>query len=576
MNSNEDTITIVDVTNKSNPIQLSRTGYAGYGYTHQGWLTENQAYFLLDDELDELHNHTPTRTFIWNVSDLDAPVMIGLHDAPTEAIDHNLYIRGHYVYEGNYRAGLRILDTSSIASATLSEVAYLDVYPLDDEAAFNGSWSNYPFFQSGIVLVGGIEQGLFVLRPTIPTSTQANLSLSMSGTPATLKVGSTVSYSIAVHNDGLATATGVKVTDVLPAGAVLAAASASQGTCSGTTTVTCALGNMANGANATATLHVKFTNSGTITNTVNVSATQGDPSLVNNRASVESTVFPQLSAVTLNPSTITGSKTADATVQLSGPAPAAGIVVNLSSSNTSAANVPPRLTVPGGASSKTFKVTTSAVSSNTTANINATYDGLTKGAPLTVTPPVLTGFSLTPTTIIGGCSTSTGKVTLNGKAPAGGALVSLTNGNPAANVPSKVTVPAGAVTATFVVTATAQSVERTGTVTASFGGVSRSLSLRVRPIGVLSLSLSPNPVTGPGNVTGTVTLDCAAPTGGINVTLSSSNTSVAAPTVSSINISAGSSTRTFTVTTSDVTSSHSALIKATANGIGKSVPLMVQ
>jgi hypothetical protein len=187
----------------------------------------------------------------------------------------------------------------------------------------------------------------------------------------------------------------------------------------------------------------------------------------------------------------------------------------------------------------------------------------------------LSSLSLIPTTIIGGCSTSTGKVTLNGKAPAGGAVVQLTNANAAARVPSSVTVPAGALTATFVITSTAQSVERTGAVSASYGGASRSVSLRVRPIGVLSLALNPNPVTGPNNVTGTVTLECAAPAGGINVTLTSSNASLAHPTVGSINIPAGSSTKTFTIQTVDVTSSRTALIKATANGISRSVALTV-
>ena len=575
LSSNEDTLTIVDVTDKGNPVQLSRTGYAGSRYTHQGWLTENHAYFLLDDELDELNFHNLTRTFVWNVSDLNAPLMIGTHNAPTTAIDHNLYIRGRYVYEGNYRAGLRILDTNSIASASLSEVAYLDVYPINDDAAFNGAWSNYPFFPSGIVLVGGIEQGLFVLRPTIPTNTQANMSISLTGSPVTLKVGNNLTYTATVHNDGLANATGVKVTDVLPAGMMFLSASASQGACSGTTTVTCALGNLASGASATATIHVKLTNSGTINNTAKVSATQGDPSLVNNSATVATTVFPQLSSVTITPATIVGGKVADATVILTGPAPASGLVVNLSSGNTAAATVPAKVTVPGGAASKTFKVATSAVSSNATANIVATYDGLTRSATLTVTPPALTSLSLTPTTIIGGCSTSTGKVTLNGKAPAGGAVVQLSNANAAARVPSSVTVPAGALTATFVITATAQSVERTGAVSASYGGASRSVSLRVRPIGVLSLALNPNPVTGPNNVTGTVTLECAAPAGGINVTLTSSNASLANPTVGSINIPAGSSTKTFTIHTMDVTDSRTALIKATANGITKSVPLTV-
>jgi choice-of-anchor B domain-containing protein len=551
--SNVDTLTIVDVTNKSNPVQLSRTGYAGSGYTHQGWLTENQAYFLLDDELDEVNFNNHTRTFIWNVSNLDAPSMIGKHDAETRAIDHNQYIRGRYVYQGNYRAGLRILDINNVAAATMSEVAYFDVYPKNDDGvlndghgAFNGAWSNYPFFPSGIVLVGGIEQGLFVLRPTIPTATQANMSVSLAGAAGPLRVGN-----------------------------ALLSANASQGSCSGTTTVTCALGNLANGASATATINVRLTNSGTITNTVNVKATQGDPSLVNNSAQVSTRVIPRLSSVTLNPNTVTGSKTSVATVTLSGPAPAPGVVVHLASSDTAVATTPLKITVPKGVSSKTFNVTTQAVSSSATVNISATYDGLTKAAALTVTPPAIIGLQLIPATVTGGCATSTGKVTLNGKAPAGGATVTLTDTNLAATTPSSVLVPAGETTATFVITTTAQSVERTGEVKATYRGVTLSAALTVRPIGVMSLTLSPNPVTGPGNVTGTVNLHCDAPTGGINVALSSSNASVARPTVNSIKIPAGSSTGTFTIQTVDVSAPRSPVITATANGISKSVVLRV-
>ena len=72
-NSNEDTLTIVDVTDKLEQAQLSRTGYGGSAYTHQGWLTEDQRFFLVNDEGDELAFRHPTRTWIWDVSDLDAP-----------------------------------------------------------------------------------------------------------------------------------------------------------------------------------------------------------------------------------------------------------------------------------------------------------------------------------------------------------------------------------------------------------------------------------------------------------------------------------------------------------------------
>ena len=168
-NSNTDTLTIVDVTTKSAPQQLSRTGYVGRGYTHQAWLTDDHRYLLMDDETDEQNFGHNTRTYVWDVSDVNAPVMRGTYDGPVAAIDHNLYIRGGYAFEANYRSGLRVLDLADVASAALHEVGFFDIYPSSDAAAFNGAWSNYPFFSSGVVLVSGIEQGLFVLQPEAGT-----------------------------------------------------------------------------------------------------------------------------------------------------------------------------------------------------------------------------------------------------------------------------------------------------------------------------------------------------------------------------------------------------------------------
>ena len=166
--SNEDTLTIVDVTNKSAPLQLSRTTYAGVGYTHQGWLTGDQRSFLINDELDEQQQHlAKNRTYVWDVSDIDAPFVRGVFEGSTPSIDHNLYVRGLYAFESNYRSGVRVLDTSGAANGSMNEVAFFDVYPVDDQALFNGTWSNYPFFASGTIVASGIEQGLFVLRPQI-------------------------------------------------------------------------------------------------------------------------------------------------------------------------------------------------------------------------------------------------------------------------------------------------------------------------------------------------------------------------------------------------------------------------
>lgn len=167
--SAEDALLIVDVTDKSAPRKISRTGYAGAAYTHQGWLTTNQKYFLMDDELDERSDELPTRTtrtYLWNLSDLTAPSQFATYNATTEATDHNQYVRGNLVYQSNYRAGLRILNISKIAAGKLREVGYFDIVPNSDGNGYEGAWGNYPFFSSGTVVVSGISQGLYILKPT--------------------------------------------------------------------------------------------------------------------------------------------------------------------------------------------------------------------------------------------------------------------------------------------------------------------------------------------------------------------------------------------------------------------------
>lgn len=79
-NFNEDTLTVMDLTDKSNPTVVSRTNYTGSTYTHQGWLADvnDMTYILLDDELDELRGNGPaangrTTTFIFNIADLTRP-----------------------------------------------------------------------------------------------------------------------------------------------------------------------------------------------------------------------------------------------------------------------------------------------------------------------------------------------------------------------------------------------------------------------------------------------------------------------------------------------------------------------
>ncbi len=161
--SNEDTLTIVDVTNKATPVQLSRKPYAGVGYSHQGWLTENHRYFVSDDELDELNGAPKTKTYVWNLSDLDNPVVGFTFNGATGAIDHNQYIRDGRSYQANYKAGLRIVSLDDIASDSAGEVAYFDTFPQNNAAQFDGAWTAYPFYRANVVAVSTIDRGLFIL-----------------------------------------------------------------------------------------------------------------------------------------------------------------------------------------------------------------------------------------------------------------------------------------------------------------------------------------------------------------------------------------------------------------------------
>jgi choice-of-anchor B domain-containing protein len=164
--ANETAISIADVTDKAQPKAISRATYPNVGYAHQGWFTEDQRYWLLDDELDELSGDLPgTRTLIWDLSDLDDPVLLKEWYGATRATDHNLYIKGSRMYNSNYVAGLRVVDISDIRNP--KEVGYFDTVPYGENTpGFGGSWSNYPFFKSGVVVVTSGREGLFLLRPS--------------------------------------------------------------------------------------------------------------------------------------------------------------------------------------------------------------------------------------------------------------------------------------------------------------------------------------------------------------------------------------------------------------------------
>ncbi len=152
-------LTIIDVTNKNNMFVRSQHFYPDGRYSHQAWLSPDRSTLFLNDELDE-NGTTPTTTIVIDVQDLNSPSNLGTFTNGNGAIGHNLYTLGDRVFEANYRSGIRIFESPNPPAAT--EVAYFDTWPGDDDDSFNGLWSCYPYFPSGLVIGSDLERGLFV------------------------------------------------------------------------------------------------------------------------------------------------------------------------------------------------------------------------------------------------------------------------------------------------------------------------------------------------------------------------------------------------------------------------------
>jgi choice-of-anchor B domain-containing protein len=118
----------------------------------------------MNDELDELAGFVSRmRLLVWDVSDLDNPVMVREYFHSSSATDHRHYIIEDTLYLSAYQAGFRIFDVTAPLNPV--EVGYFDTVPEGgNPAGFGGSWGNFPFFSSGTIVVSSEEDGLFVLQ----------------------------------------------------------------------------------------------------------------------------------------------------------------------------------------------------------------------------------------------------------------------------------------------------------------------------------------------------------------------------------------------------------------------------
>src|SRR5215208_2947211 len=334
----------------------------------------------------------------------------------------------------------------------------------------------------------------------------------------------------------------------------------------------------------------------------------------------------QVNTISLSRAAPAGGQEVYVDLQLNRGAPAGGATIDLASSNAQAAPLPASVAVPGGFSFVTFRFVAGQVDTPTTVTVTATIGSVSTTKSFSVSPSSLRSLDGMPFRQNGGVPLG-GIVMLNGQAPAGGAVVSLSSSSPAAQPPASVTVPAGVESVSFTVPTSRVSADTPVTITASWRGASvqatTTLTPQPAPTSItldpattsgsagsfgrvtaadprdadvtFSLSTSrpdlvtiPSSVTVPqfaaaggfniststvtsgANSTGTVTLSGAAPPGGLAVSVSSSSTIASVP--GSVTVPAGATSASFNVSTSG---SGSTTITATGGGASRSAVLTI-
>ena len=163
LTANETALGIADVSDKSNIKIISKYESNNFRYVHQGWISDDHRYFYTNDEKNEqLGVDYYQTTLVFDITDLDKPILANTFTSNLRTIDHNNYVIDTLLYQANYSSGLRVLSIADPINP--KEIAFFDTYPAGNKLDFIGSWGNYPYFKSKTIVVSSIEEGLFVLK----------------------------------------------------------------------------------------------------------------------------------------------------------------------------------------------------------------------------------------------------------------------------------------------------------------------------------------------------------------------------------------------------------------------------
>lgn len=152
---NDGFMSIVDVSDKANPVVLGTTNTPG-NFSHNLWFSDNGQNVFTTDEISNGYIGSYDISDPNNIIELDV-----VQSSPgMGVIPHNSHVIGNYLVTSYYRDGVVVHDISD--PTNLVEVANFDSSPLSGDG-FNGCWGAYPWLPSGNCIISDIETGLYIL-----------------------------------------------------------------------------------------------------------------------------------------------------------------------------------------------------------------------------------------------------------------------------------------------------------------------------------------------------------------------------------------------------------------------------
>lgn len=161
---------IYDITTPNNPQLLGAITDPSINYHHSGWVTEDNQFLFI---CDELASHPTADISVWDISDLGNPQKVGQFADGTATV-HNLIIIGDVAFTSYYTAGFRVFNITN--PAQISIAAEYDTSPLSGEG-YGGAFGIYPFAPSGNIYISDEDYGLFLFSLQDTTTTGIDLSV---------------------------------------------------------------------------------------------------------------------------------------------------------------------------------------------------------------------------------------------------------------------------------------------------------------------------------------------------------------------------------------------------------------